>query len=263
MTLVVPRNDCDRCAPGPETPRQPYCLRMPDVRRQLAILTLAAVAVAGCGGAVEGSGDETQPEGQGVAASQRNTATGDRRPNTDELKVEARLPAEAVVHSDPKDGVKMTVPAQWNTTRRSLTPMLGNGTGGGRAGSVAAGTVRLRPDRGMACSDSPAQPQVEIGPTDALVHVGVQPNQNSAGGDGRPRPFRLLEQVRPVEPERPRSGQVFPWNCLDRVGISGIYTFFGADRRVFYVTAVVGEEAPDSTRSEVLGVLESLELRGD
>lgn len=233
---------------------------MQEARYRIAVTVLAAAftvaGVAGCSD--QESDDQGQPQDQGTRAAPDKSQGSDRsRPNTDEVDVAPNLPGATVVLTDPKTGVRMTVPADWHTTDQSLTPRLG-----GTAGSLAAGTSPLRPGPKEACSNSPDQPQVEIGPTDALVHVDVRASEDPSLAGERPEHFQLLEQTRPVEPDRPASGQVFPWNCLNRVGIVGVWTFFGDGGRVLYVTAVVGKDAADRTRSETLGVLESLNTRG-
>lgn len=218
------------------------------------ILAVAAVGLAACN--ADDKRSTGQPSGRGATAKvQQERGFGDRRPNITALDIKPTLPDKTVTYFDPEHRVRITFPAKWHRARQSLTPRLKE-----PGGILAVGSNPLSPEPKKACSAAADLPQVELGRTDALVHVGLQAGAGVDGAPNRPRPFELLKQVRPVQSDRPASGQVFPWTCLDRVGIAGLWTVFRADRRVFYVTAVVGEGAPGSTRREVLGVLESLKF---
>lgn len=207
---------------------------------------------AGCGrGGTEAAPATTEDQ----VHAQKERRPGDHRPNTNELDLDPRLPDKTTTYFDPEHRLRVRYPANWERARQTLTPRLKHD------GGIAVGTVSFPPQSGQACSARPDLPQVEVGANDALVHMQIQPIKGAVAQKESPR-FQLLEQVRPVEPDRPASGQVFPWGCLNRVGIAGVRTFFGFEGGVAYVTAVVGEDAPDSTRREALGVLESLRFEG-
>lgn len=229
----------------------------------LAVLLALSLAAPGCGkddgnnrASVVREQDRvrTTPERQRAARQGPGAAAQDRgRRNTRKLDLKPWLPARTTTYKDRVHRVSITFPANWHRATESLTPRLKK-----PGGILAVGTSPLRPAPGQACSREPNLPQVAVGPEEALVHLEVQPDEPASPSAIRPPRFRLLEQVRPVEPDRPAAGQVFPWGCLDRVGIAGLWTFFGADGRVFYVTAVAGEDTSERLRRTMLGVLDGL-----
>jgi hypothetical protein len=68
-----------------------------------------------------------------------------------------------------------------------------------------------------------------------------------------------MKQLRPTD-GRPPGTQVFPYTCLNRIGIVGTWNQFGDQGRALSVMAVVGEATSSTTRSHTLGVLNSLEF---
>lgn len=219
----------------------------------MVVLCIAAAAagISGCGDS-EASTVAQERSDQGDAADRQKPS----RPNTVKLNLDGHLPADAVTYTDTKQQVELTFPADWHRAKESLTPRRG-----GPGGSVAVGSTPLHPGPDKACSRAYDLPQVELGPTAALVHIDIRPGEDPSAAPKWPRRFHLLKQVRPVDPERPGAGQVFPWTCLNRVGVAGLWGYFRADGRVFYVTAVAGKATSKKTRSEVLGVLYSVEFR--
>lgn len=183
------------------------------------ILSVVAAGLAACDSSDGGRPGGHQPQTESAAASKENRRLGDSRPNTEELDLDGRLPNETVSYLDRKDRVRIELPADWYVARRNLTPRVAE-----PVGSLAAGTSPLRPDPNAACPGAPDQPQIEVGPRDALFHVRIEPDEGPAGAGKRPSHFRLLKQVRPADPDRPASGVVFPWSCLNRVGVVGVWT---------------------------------------
>ncbi len=144
-------------------------------------------------------------------------------------------------------------PPSWGYGRDDLTPRLA------RPGTIlAVGNFPLRRNA-RACSGDPGQPDIQIGRKDALVIVQEDREARAESGPARPSTFRLMKQLRPTD-GRPPGTQVFPYTCLNRVGIVGTWYPFGDQGRALSVTAVVGESASPATRSHTLGVLNSLEF---
>ena len=73
------------------------------------------------------------------------------------------------VVKDRAHALRVAVPRGWYLGRVSLTPTLAP-----PASILAAATFPPRADRRRACGLWPDMPQVEIGPKDALVHVGEE-----------------------------------------------------------------------------------------
>lgn len=174
--------------------------------------------------------------------------TRDRR-NTDPIELEAQLPPDTATAGDPRGRVQVTIPASWRLLGK---PWLAPGDG---VLAVAAGPLTLG-----ACSKAPDQPRINPDSDGAFLHVGLQAKQDPRAGGPQPRPWRLLRQVKPVDSDRPASGQVLPWKCLSRVGVVGRWTFFGAAGGVYYVTAFAGEGTSSETRRHLLGTMQSLEF---
>lgn len=227
------------------------------------VLVLGTLLVA-CGADEVGGGDtsEATSSRQEVGSpnarrdkseSQSNPNNAERgRPSIVTLPVEPRLPPGSVTYRDRQDELEITYPSGWERTQADLTPRLSQSV-------LAAGSFPLHPPRKGGCAGpASGQPQVRVGPEEALVHILEEPNGGARGAGEPPRRFRLLKQVAPVDPADPTAGQVFPWNCASRVGIVGYWGFFGADGRVFYITVIVGESASLETREQALGVLDSL-----
>jgi hypothetical protein len=201
------------------------------------VLAPIAVLAAACG-----SGDE--PDRPSTTAP---PAESRRPPGTVALDVAPRLPPGAVAYADRRHAVRVRHPTGWHRARANLTPRLA------APGTILAlGNRPLRPGGG--CSRAPDHPRVDIGPRDAAVFVEEEANARADLAPARPRRLVLRRQVR-------RGGErLFPWDCLNRVGIAGLRTMFRADDRVLHVTVVVGESAGARTQSHALGIAESLEF---
>ena len=156
------------------------------------------------------------------------------------------------VVKDRAHALRVAVPRGWYLGRVSLTPTLAP-----PASILAAATFPPRADRRRACGLWPDMPQVEIGPKDALVHVGEELDAQPGRLPLRPRRFRLLEQVRRSGFDEPVRS-VFPWRCLNRPGIAGVYSSFRAHGRLLHLTAVAGERTSRRVRGQLLGVIEGL-----
>ena len=181
----------------------------------------------------------------------------ERCARTVELSTRGRLPAGSVEYTDRRHDLRVSVPPGWHRARRTIAPRLAK-----PADILAVGNFLPRAEPEQACTSAPDSPQLRVGPRDALVFVTQERHPQAQSGLRQPTRFRLEKQIRPVGrggPDR-RPGQVFPWACLNRVGISGLWKPFWADGRVFYVTAIVGEAATRALREETLGVLESIEF---
>lgn len=181
----------------------------------------------------------------------------ERCARTLELSTRGRHPAGSVEYTDRRQDVRVSVPPGWHRARQTITPRLVK-----PADILAVGNFRPRAEPEKACTSAPDSPQLRVGRKDALVLVTQERNPQAQSGLRRPTRFRLLKQIRPVSrggPDR-RPGQVLPWACLNRVGVSGVRSSFQADGRVFYVTAILGEDATRALREETLGVIESIEF---
>ena len=226
-------------------------------RRLVAIaiaLSTAGIAACNSDGAPQGDrrASDTSPAASG-AAEPRSSPDGGRARDVAVLDVEPWVPRNGIVYHDPKHRLRVTYPPSWHRARATLLPRMAE-----PGGILAVGSFPLRREPRAACSGEPNQPEVEVGPNDALVLVEEDGQGRADLAPTRPRRFRLRKQLRPVDPGDARGRQVFPWSCLNRVGIVGLWIFFGEQRRVFYVTAVVGESASSLIRSQTLAVLNSL-----
>lgn len=176
---------------------------------------------------------------------------------TAKLPTLGRLPAGSQTYSDRKHDLRVSIPRGWHRARRTITPRLAK-----PADVLALGNFAPRVEPGRACTSAPDSPQLRVGSRDALVLVTQDGNPNPPPGPGQPDSYRLLKQVRPVGRGGPNRtpGSLFPWTCVSRVGVSGLWTVFIEDGRAFYVTAIVGEKASEELRRQALGVLDSLEF---
>jgi len=174
---------------------------------------------------------------------------------TVKLSTVARLPTGSVEYRDREHDLRVTVPPGWHRARRSLTPRLAH-----PADVLALGNFAPRASPAQACTSAPDAPQLRVGTREALVLVTQDSNPEPPPGPGQPDHYRLVKQVRPPGRGGPNrvSGQVFPWACLNRVGVSGLWTVVREDGRAFYVSAIVGKRASEEVRRQTLGVLDSL-----
>ena len=208
------------------------------------------VGAVGCGSS--GASDPTEPASGNDRSTRERLAT---EPAIVALSIEPRMPADARTYVDRTDRLRVTLPADWHRASPRATERLSLVEGTLLA--VATFAIRVRPED--ACSDAVDEPQVDVGPTDAMVVVEEDVRARADLARKRPH-FRLLEQVAaPGESRRARTG-VFPsWNCRNHVGMSGLRETSFADRgRVFSVTAIIGKDATRRTQSETLAVLNSL-----
>lgn len=171
------------------------------------------------------------------------------------LSVEPRLPAHARTYVDRKDRLRVKLPSTWHRASDRATDQVSFADGN----VLAVGTFPIRPRAGVTCSGAPDEPRVEVGPNDALILVEEDVRARPDLARKRPR-FRLLKQVaQPGAQHRTRTGVLPAWNCRNQVGISGLRETSFADRgRVFSVTVIIGKAATTKTRSETLGILNSL-----
>jgi len=173
------------------------------------------------------------------------------------LRARGQLPESAVRHREPEHDLSVSYPPDWHRARATMLPDLAK-----PADVLAVGNFPLRARRGQTCTRAPDSPQLRVGRGQALVLVTEDGNPQPPSGRGQPHRYRLLTQVRPPGRGGPdnRPGQVLPWRCLNRVGISGLWEVFAEDGRAFYVTILIGEGASAGLRRQALGVLESLEI---
>ena len=214
--------------------------------------TLAATAVLGC----DSTDDQRTPPSDDKAAEMREPHRSTRVMNrvVVPLAVEPQMPAGARLYEDYERRVRVTLPTDWHRATAEVAPRLG------LSGEVlAVGSFPIARSPHGSCSQAPDQPQVRVGPRDALVFVEEDTHAHGDLAPLRPRRFRLWRQVGPFDPtpDAGRSG-IFPWGCLNRVGIAGLWTFFRDGNRVIYVTAIVGKAATAKTQSTTLAVLNSL-----
>ncbi len=217
--------------------------------RQVVALAIAltTAAIAACD-----SNDGQQDDRPASDATTPSADAPDRRRSPDRgrardtvvLDVEPRVARDAITYRDRKHRLRVTYPSSWHRARSSLIPRMAP-----PGGILAVGNFPLRREPRAACSGEPNQPEADVGPHDALVLVYENGQARADLAPKRPRRFRLRKQLRPVDHRDPHGGQVFPWNCLNRVGIVGLWAPFGEQRRVFDVTAIVGESASLLVRS--------------
>lgn len=228
------------------------------LRASAGLVMLLAINAIGCGGG-DGASSEPVPTPTSNSAN-TTTSSGEshgRGGRVKRLRIKPRMPPNPETYRDGKQDVRISYPRDWVRLRESLTPR--------RAGAeLAVSNSKIEVAPGAACSDAPDQPQVQIGPRDALIHL-TSTADAGAGGPGspkKPRRFSLFKQVRASDTEEPRGEQLFPWPCLNEAGIIGTTRFFGASGRLFDVTAIVGKSASERTVRETLGVLQSLRFYG-
>jgi hypothetical protein len=226
--------------------------------RQVLVLAIALItaAIAACDSDEDQQGDRRvsdAPTAAPDAPDRRRSPDRGRARDTVVLDVEPRVARDAITYRDRKHRLRVTYPSGWHRARANLIPRMAP-----PGGILAVGSSPLRREPRAACSGEPNQPEIEVGPQDALVLVYEEGGARADLAPTRPRRFRLRKQLRPADPRDLRGGQLFPWTCLNRVGIVGLWTFFGEQRRVFYLTAVVGESASPLLRSQTLAVLNSL-----
>ena len=227
-------------------------------RRQVVALAVALItaAIAACD-SDDGQQDDRRasdaPTAAADAPDRRRSPDRGRAGDTVVLDVKPRVVRDAITYRDRKHRLRVTYPSGWYRARTSLIPRMAP-----PGGILAVGTFPLRRKPRAACSGEPNQPEIEVGPHDAFVLVYEDGEARADLAAARPRRFRLRKQLRPVDPREPQGGQVFPWTCLNRVGIVGLWSPFGEHGRVFDVTAIVGESASSLVRSQTLAVLNSL-----
>lgn len=177
----------------------------------------------------------------------------DRRPAIRSVPLRPLLPPGSRVLGDRTHALRVAVPPGWTRGRESLLP--GQALPSGSILTVATFRARAEPRR--ACGNWPDMPQAEIGPRDALLHVEEELDAQPGSRPRRPKRLRLQEQLRVPRVNEPVAS-VFPWRCLNRVGIAGLRTSFRTHGRWLHVTAVAGEHTSRRRRRELLGILESL-----
>lgn len=177
-----------------------------------------------------------------------------RGPTLTELPVSAGMPADALTLTSVRHRLRVTYPRSWHVGRGQLLPLMA------RPGAIlAVGTFPPHPQPRRACSHAPDFPQLSVGPRQALVVVEEDTRGLAWLAPDRPRRFRLLRQLRRVEPGE-RGRQIFPWHCLNRAGIAGLWSQFGDAGRLLTVTAIVGRKASARVQREALAVLQRLEF---
>ena len=213
-------------------------------------VSAALMATAGCGGGKPaGHAQRAHPSPAGEQPVV--TSPSPRDVGTVPLRLRAGFPHGARDYVDPLSKVRAELPLDWRRARRNLTPALAP-----PGAILAVGNSPLRRTPEAACSRAPDHPQLHVGRRDALVLVVEDVHGRADLAPRRPRRFRLREQAgrRAAAPGR----RIFPWRCLNRPGIVGLWTFFGEHRRLLYVTAVAGESTSAGTRRETLAVVNSL-----
>jgi hypothetical protein len=161
------------------------------------------------------------------------------------------MPPGARIVRDRAHALRVSVPPDWQRSRSNLIPRM---AGPGSILTVATFAARARTHR--TCGDWPDMPQAPVGPHDALLHVEEEIDAQPGRLPARPRRFKLFQQLR--RPGTNDRFSVFPWRCLNRVGIVGLRTWFRAHGRLVHVTAIAGERTSRRLRRELLGILESL-----
>jgi len=222
------------------------------MRIRASFILVVALAAAGCG-----SSDEPDPAASASASADdraAQTPPARERPIVT-LDVEPRMPADARTYVDRRNGLRVRLPAGWHRASERatdrITLMAEN--------LLAVATFSIRPRPEDACSNDAGEPRVKVGPTDALIVLEENVRARADLARNRPR-FRLLQQVALPGPSRRARTGVFPaWNCRNKVGISGLWeTSYADGGRVFSVSAIIGREATERTRSETLAILNSL-----
>jgi hypothetical protein len=214
-----------------------------------------AVVTVACGS----RDDKRTPSSSSKTAAGRETTPRPARPPDRAvvpLSVEPRLPAGAKTYADHENGARVTLPSDWHRATDDVAPQLASGQ------VLAVGSFPIRRNRRASCSRAPDQPEVRVGPRDALVFVEEDTRARADLAPARPRRFRLWKQLNPTD-QAPVAGRarIFPWDCLNRRGVAGLWTVFGDGDRVFSVTAIVGKAATPETQSTTLAVLNSLRFR--
>jgi hypothetical protein len=175
-------------------------------------------------------------------------------PTATELPVRPRMPADASTFTSARHRLRVTYPRDWRIGRRQLLPEMAP-----PGAILTLGTFPPRPRADLACSHSPGFPQLSVGARDALVVVEEDLRGFAWLAPDRPRRPRLVRQLRRVDPGE-RGREVFPWDCLNRPGISGLRALFGEAGRLVMVTAIVGERAPARVQRETLAVIQGLRI---
>jgi len=215
-------------------------------------VVVACVLTGGCG-----SGDDAAPAAPATAGDRATPTQTATAPAVVPLSVRPRLPAAARTYVDRRDRLRLKLPPGWHRASDRATDRVSLMEGN----LLAVGTFPIKPRSRDACSNDPGEPRVDVGPSDALIVVEEDIRARADLARERPR-FRLLRQVAaPGESRRERTA-VFPaWPCRSGVGVAGVWEPSFADGgRVFSVTAIVGRAASLRTRSETLGVLNSLRV---
>jgi len=221
------------------------------VRVRASFVLVVALACAGCG-----SGGEADPAASASADDRAAQTRPARERPIVALAVEPRMPPDARTSVDRRDRLRVTLPAGWQRASPRATDRISLMADN----LLAVATFPIRPRPQHTCSKDAGEPRVKVGPTDALIVFEEDVRARADLARKRPR-FRLLRQVAPPGPPRRARTGVFPaWNCRNEVGISGLWeTSYADGGRVFSVSAIIGTEATEKTRSETLAILESLE----
>ncbi len=147
----------------------------------------------------------------------------------------------------PEDRFRVAVPADWEVTTDSLSPL--GGVGGDLFG---AGTFEMQPTR-ETCVHLPALAVEDMGPSDAFVWVEEGGSASSAGD--QPRSF--AEVVDGVDEGNMIYGCLTPLGRAE-LGVLEWITFSRAGRD-FYAIVAVGRDASARRLSEAVAVLDSFD----
>ncbi len=174
-------------------------------------------------------------------------------PATRTLMLSPLLPSRASIVRDQAHRLRVAVPSGWVRGDESLLPRMARP----ERSILALATFEPHAEPRRACGNFPDMPHVTIGPRAALLHVEEQLEAYPGSKPTRPGRFRLKQQTRRPGRNEPVAS-VFPWRCLNRVGIVGLWTSFRAHSRLMHLTAVAGERTSRRQRRELVGIAESL-----
>jgi hypothetical protein len=152
------------------------------------------------------------------------------------------VPSGWTAHRDDGAGLSVRFPSAWHRAPRSLTPDLGQ-----PHELLSLGTFPLRHAKSR-CGHLPAGALRRMGPRDVFVTV-QESGGRTRGFRPRARPLRLGRETSDVSA------------CLGRpVPFAEHRIAFRDGGRAFHVLAAVGRQAPPASRSDLLAVLDSLQI---
>ena len=191
-----------------------------DARAIIVGMALAAVA-AGCGAATEQAADE------------RARASGSTTP-----------PPEWITYRDSAAGFTVTYPSDWHRASETLTPRLDD-----PREILALGTYWLRPGSDRCANHVPENALEDLGPQDAFLTLQERRDPSTERSGPRPATFPLGGDTR---------GDADM--CIPTREPLTMWVPFKDRGRAFYALYVLGPDASAETRTELLRILDSLEV---